>query len=106
MHFLLADLAKIGFLLLVPAIVISAFALKGRPKSFDRSMYWTCFCALGISGGIIFGAGQRLESTQSDHWLLQGACQYGGLLLMGAGFGCGLSIFLFRGPVWRGTSQQ
>lgn len=105
MFFLVRDLAAIVILVFGPAIAIAYFAFKGRPKTFDRWMYWTCFCAFMISGGVLFGIGEKLVEPRYNNAYMQPICVFSALFLFGLALGCGLAIFTFRGPVWRGSSE-
>jgi uncharacterized protein YybS (DUF2232 family) len=79
-------------LALLIAVAIAYAAWKGKPKSFDREMYWTMFVAAGAVGGLSLVYVQRHTDT------LPGLVVYVGLILgallfgVSAGFGIGALV--------------
>jgi hypothetical protein len=92
------ELALLGFtfFVLVPGIAatIGYAAWMGKPKSFDREMYWTAFISTGAVSGIIIVYVQRHGET----WpvVVQLGCLELGLLVFGVAIGFGVGIFAHR----------
>lgn len=78
------------------AVAIAYAASKGKPKTFDREMYWTSFAAAGIASALMFVLAQKLMSKASASDLLGTACLIASLLLLGVSMGCGIGIFTWR----------
>jgi hypothetical protein len=88
------------FTLFVAAPLIAAAigyaAWKGRPKNFNREMYWTSFIAIGAAGGFLMVYAQRIHAdVRTWQYLLQLACFGLGALLFGVAGGCGVGIFTY-----------
>jgi hypothetical protein len=83
-----------AYFVLAPLVTVWVVleAAKGRPKSFDRDMYWTVFVAAGAASGLIFVYVQRHANT------LPGVVAYVGLvvsaLLFGASGGFAIGAFV------------
>jgi hypothetical protein len=79
------------------AIAIGYAAWKGRPKNFNREMYWTSFIAIGAAGGFLMVYAQRMHAdVRTWQYLLQLVCFGLGALLFGVAGGCGVGIFTYR----------
>jgi uncharacterized membrane protein YhaH (DUF805 family) len=80
------------------AATIAYAAWKGKPKTFDREMYWTSFAAAGIASALVFVLAQKLDSKVSAGHLVPAACLLLALLLLGVSMGCAIAIFTWRRP--------
>src|SRR6516162_8907577 len=95
------ELVFVVFSFFVVALAIAATigyaARKGKPKSFDREMYWTTFVATGVVAGIISVYALRMP-TDDVMWrhLLQLAILGLGAVLFGVSLGFGVGIFMRR----------
>jgi hypothetical protein len=79
------------------AAVIGYAAWKGKPKNFEREMYWTAFVALGGVSGFLLVFAQRMHAdVRTWQYLLQLACFGLGALLLGVAMGCGVAILTCR----------
>ena len=92
---------ELGFILfaffaIAPSVAaaIGYAAWKGKPKSFDREMYWTAFVSTGAVAGLIIVYAQRNGGTWPR--LAQLACLGLGALLFGVALGFGVGIFTRR----------
>ena len=93
-----------GFLLFIvfviaPAIatVIGYSAWKGKPKNFDREMYWTAFAAAGAIAVFLMVFAQRMHAdVRTWQYLIQIAVFGLGALLLGVAAGCMVGIFAYR----------
>ena len=94
-----------AFFIIVPstAAVIGYAAWKGKPKSFDRSMYWTAFAAAtGVSVFLMVVAKRMQADVRTWQYLVQMACFGVSILLFGVAGGCMIGIFTYR----RGVRNQ
>src|SRR5215831_1186057 len=86
-----------SFLVVAPAIAaaIGYAARKGKPKSFDREMYWTAFVATGVVAIIFIVYALRMP-TDDVTWrhLLQLTVLGLGAVLFGVSLGFGVGIFV------------
>ena len=80
---------------LAAAIVYAAW--KGKPKNFDRKMYWTAFAAaIGVSA-FLFVFAQRMQAdVRTWQYPVQVACFVLAALLSGVAGGCMIGIFAYR----------
>jgi hypothetical protein len=79
------------------AAVIGYAAWKGKPKNFEREMYWTAFVALGGVSGFLLVFAQRMHAdVRTWQYVLQLACFGLGALFLGVAMGCGVAIFTCR----------
>jgi hypothetical protein len=85
-----------SFFVIAPSIAatIGYAAWNGKPKSFDREMYWTAFVFSGAVAGLIFVYTQRNGAT----WplLVRVACFEIAALLFGVALGFGVGILTRR----------
>ena len=70
------------------------FGDSGKPKSFDREMYWMAFVSVGALAGFIIVYTQRSGGTWPHP--VQLACLGLGALLFGVALGFGVGIFTRR----------
>jgi hypothetical protein len=87
------------FLVLDPVIVaaIAYAAWKGKPKNFNREMYWTAFAASMVVSGVLMVFAQRMHAdVRTWQYFLQTVCLLAGALLFGVSGGCFLGIFIYR----------
>ena len=89
-----------SFFVMAPSIAaaIGYAAWKGKPKSFDREIYWTAFIATGAVAGVLIVYALRIQ-VDSGTWrhLLQFTCLGLGAILFGVSLGFGVGIFTRRG---------
>jgi hypothetical protein len=79
------------------AAVIGYAAWKGKPKNFEREMYWTAFVALGGVSGFLLVFAQRMHAdVRTWQYVLQLACFGLGALFLGVAMGCGVAISTCR----------
>jgi membrane protease YdiL (CAAX protease family) len=100
-----AALLIFTFFVIVPSIAaaIGYAAWKGKPKNFDREMYWTAFAAAtGVSLFLMLFAQRMNADVRTWQYLLQLACFSLGALLFGVAGGCMIGIFAYR----RGVKNQ
>jgi hypothetical protein len=65
------------FFVLGPAIAagIAYAAWKGKPKNFDREMYWTAFAAAILASGFLMVFAQRMQAdVRTWKYVAQIAC--------------------------------
>lgn len=101
-----------AFFVLVPAIafVIGRAAWRGKPKNWDRSMFWTAFVVSIVFSGFLMVYAQQMH-VDLNTWQYPGQLALFGLgvLLFGVAGGFFVGIFLYRrakGPIWRGAEPQ
>jgi hypothetical protein len=101
MHTSVGASVELGFILITffviaPCIAatIGYAAWKGKPKSFDREMYWTAFVSTGAVAGFIIVYVQGNSGTWPRP--VQLACLALGALLFGVALGFGVGIFTRR----------
>lgn len=84
----------------IPAIAatIAYAAWRGKPKTFDREMYWTSFAAGVIASALVFVLAQKLNSNGLTGHLVPAICLLLALLLFAVSMGCGIAIFTWRRP--------
>jgi len=84
------------FFVIAPTIAatIAYAAWKGKPKGFDRDMYWTAFVSTAAVAGFILVYAQRNGGTWPR--AVQLACLVLGALLFGVALGFGVGIFARR----------
>jgi hypothetical protein len=100
-----AGLLLLTFFVVVPSIAaaIGYAAWKGKPKSFNREMYWTAFAAAAVVSLFLMVFAQRMHAdVRTWLYLVQVACFGLGALLFGVAGGCMVSIFTYR----RGAGTQ
>lgn len=102
----------VGFFVVVTAIaaVIGRAAWVGKPKNWDRSMYWTAFAVSIAAAGFLLVYSQRMQADAS-YWrhCVQMALFGLGVLLFGVAGGCFVGIFVYeraRGPTWRRVAPR
>jgi len=81
------------------AVAIGYAAWLGKPKDWDRSMYWTAFVASALVSVLVMVWAQRMRIDLTVWWAL----------LFGVAGGCVLSVFTYgrgRGPFWRGATTS
>jgi hypothetical protein len=100
-----AGLVIFTFFVVVPSIAaaIGYAAWKGKPKNFDREMYWTAFAtATGVSLLLMVFAHRMQADVRTWQYLAQIVCFGLGALLFGVAGGCMIGIFTYR----RGVRNQ
>jgi hypothetical protein len=100
-----AGLLIFTFFVVVPSIaaVIGYAAWKGKPKNFNREMYWTAFAAAIIASLFLMVFAQRMQAdVRTWRYLVQSACFGAGAFLFGVAGGCLVGIFTYR----RGVRNQ
>jgi hypothetical protein len=84
------------FFVMAPAIAASVgySAWKGKPKNFDREMYWTAFVSTGAVAAFVF----VLAQSHGETWprAVQLACFGLCGVLMGVALGFAIGIFTRR----------
>jgi uncharacterized membrane protein len=96
-----------AFFVVAPTIaaVIGYAAWRGKPKNWDRSMYWTAFAASIIASGSLVVYAQRMQAdVRTWQYPVQMALIGFGVILFGVAGGCMVGIFAYRrgrGPIWR-----
>src|SRR5215469_1750973 len=86
-----AGLLIFTFFIVVPSIAaaIGYAAWKGKPKNFDRQMYWTAFAAAtGVSLFLMVFAHRMQADVRTWQYLAQVACFGLGVLLFGVAGVC------------------
>jgi hypothetical protein len=78
------------------AVAIAYAAWRGKPKTFDREMYWTSFAAALIVSALAFVLAQKLNFNGSAGRILPAISLFLALLLFGVSMGCGIGIFTWR----------
>lgn len=92
----------IGVVLSIAAAIGYA-AWKGKPKNFDREMYWMSFAAAtGVSLFLMVFALRMQADVRTWRYLAQGVCFGLGALLFGVAGGCMIGVFTYR----RGARNQ
>ena len=86
----------IMFFVIAPCIAVAMgyAAWKGKPKSFDREMYWTAFVSVGAIAGFVIV--YTLRAGGAWPLPLQLASLGLGALLFGVALGFGIGIFARR----------
>jgi hypothetical protein len=87
------------------AATIGFAAWKGKPKIWDRSMYWTAFASSMIALLALAFFISRMEAG----FLELGLFLLAVLLFLGVGGGCFIGILIYargKGPIWRSTESQ
>jgi len=100
-----AGLLLLTFFVVVPSIAaaIGYAAWKGKPKNFNREMYWTAFAAAIVVSLFLMVFAQRMHAdVRTWLYLVQVACFGFGALLFGVAGGCMVGIFTYR----RGAGTQ
>jgi hypothetical protein len=100
-----AGLLIFTFFVVVPSIAaaIGYAAWKGKPKTFDREMYWTAFAAATIVSLFLMVVSRRMQADVRTWQYLVQVVFFGlGALLFGVAGGCGIGIFTYR----RGLNNQ
>ena len=93
----------IGLLMMLSGSLCTAIAIayetsKGRPKTFDREMYWTCFASAAMLAGIVAYFGFRSQPRGISPHLWTATSLMVAILLTGVSFGCGLGMLTYRRP--------
>jgi hypothetical protein len=86
----------LAFFVMAPTVaaVIGYRAYTGKPKSFNREMYWTAFVAIGAVAVIVIRYAVRMGTTDDLVWnLLRMITLVLGALLFGVSLGFGAGIF-------------
>lgn len=79
------------------AVAIAYAAWRGKPKSFDREMYWTVFVATCAVAAVIIVYSLRMQTDDEMRFhLVQLVCLGLGALLFGVSFGFGVGVFTRR----------
>jgi len=100
-----AALLIFTFFVVVPSIAaaIGYAAWKGKPKNFDRQMYWTAFAtAIGLSLFLMVFAQRMHADVTTWQYLVQMACFGLGALLFGVAGGCMIGTLTYP----RGLRKQ
>jgi uncharacterized membrane protein len=101
-----------GFGVVVPAIaaVIGYSAWRGRPKNWDRSMYWTAFAVSIIASAALMVYAQRMRAdVRTWQYPVQMTLLGLGIIMFGIAGGCMVGIFMYgrgKGPIWRDVTQR
>lgn len=85
------------FFLVVPIVTagVAYAAWRGKPRSWDRSMFFTAFASAGaVSAFLITYAIKMQADVRTWQYAMQVALFVLGLLLFAIAGGCGLGIFL------------
>lgn len=93
-----------AFLVIMPSIAVAVgyAAWKGKPKSFDRAMYWTTFvAAIAISALLLVGSQRMHADVRGWRYIVQLALFAVGVLFMGIAGGCMVGIFANRSALPR-----
>ena len=96
----ITSIELLGMFVGIPAIVvvIAMAASKGKPKRFDREMYWTAFAASGALSAIVFYGTTKIKAIDFGGYLLSALLFMSALALFGMSTGCGVSVFVYRRP--------
>jgi hypothetical protein len=79
------------------AAAVAYAAWKGKPKNFDREMYWTAFIAIGaVSAFVVMFALRMRAEVGTWQYFFQCASFSLGAILFGMSMGCGVGIFTYR----------
>jgi small neutral amino acid transporter SnatA (MarC family) len=100
-----AGLLILIFVVVVPSIAaaIGYAAWKGKPKNFDREMYWMAFVtAIAVSLFLMVFAQRMHADVRTWQYLAQVMCFGSGAILFGVAGGCMIGIFTYR----RGARNQ
>jgi hypothetical protein len=100
-----AGLLLLTVFLLVASIAaaIGYAAWKGKPKNFNREMYWTGFAAALVASLFLMVVAQRMHAdVRTSLYAVQLACFGLGALLFGVAGGCVVGVFIYR----RGAGSQ
>jgi hypothetical protein len=87
------------FLVAMPSVTaaIAYAAWHGKPKNFDRSMFFTAFASAGAASLLMIVYAQRMQAdVRTWQYAIQVALFVLGLLLFAVAGGCGLGIFLTK----------
>jgi|SRR5271167_471319 len=84
----------VGTPLIVTAIAYAAS--KGKPKTFDREMYWTAFASCFIVGVLLAYFGFRPRSIGTSGLFFEALSFILALGFFGVGMGCAVGIFTYR----------
>jgi NhaP-type Na+/H+ or K+/H+ antiporter len=87
------------FFLVVPLVVagIAYAAWRGKPRSWDRSMFFTAFASAGaVSAFLITYAIKMQADVRTSQYAIQVAFFVLGLLLFAIAGGCAVGIFLTK----------
>lgn len=101
-----------AFFVLVPAIaaIIGYAAWIGKPKNWDRSMYWIAFVASTVASGFLMVYAQRMRAdVKTGHYTVEMLLFGLGVLLFGVAGGCMVGIFTYgrgNGPVWLAVASR
>jgi hypothetical protein len=72
-------------------------AWKGKPKRFDREMYWTAFVSVGALAALVIVYSLRMQADIRAWRHLSGLVGLGlGALIFGVATGCGVGILTHR----------
>lgn len=92
------------------AIVIGRAAWMGKPKNWDRSMYWTAFVASIVVSGFFFVCSQRMHAdVRTWRYQVQLASFGLGAVLFGIAGGCMVGIFAYgrtKEAAWRAPGND
>src|SRR5580658_10357580 len=79
-------------------VVIGIAASRGKPRTFDREMYWTAFAAAGILSMIAFYLTTKIKPLGVGEYMGSVLCTMLAVALFGLSMGCGIGIFTYRRP--------
>jgi undecaprenyl pyrophosphate phosphatase UppP len=94
-----AGVLLLTFFVVIPSIAaaIGYAAWKGKPKNFNREMYWTSFAAATVASLLLMVFAQRMHAdVRTWLYLVRVACFALGALLFGVAGGCTVGIFTYR----------
>ena len=79
------------------AAAVAYAAWKGKPKNFDREMYWTAFIGMGAVSAVVIVFALRIRAGVGTwQYLFQCVSFSLGAILFGISMGCGVGIFTYR----------
>ena len=92
------------------AFLIDRAAWAGKPKNWDRAMYWTAFVVSIFSSAFLMVFAQRMHvDLRSWQHAAEVALFLLGVLLFGVAGGFFVGIFFYgrgKGPIWRGVTSS
>jgi len=87
-------------LFVVPLFIAAAIgyaAWRGKPKRFDREMYWTAFVSAGALAALIIVYSMRMQADIKPTRHILGLMGLGlGGVVFGVALGCCVGVFTYR----------